>query len=37
MNDGIEGKAPNYKPYKLKNTKSYYRNLQKLKEKLNSK
>lgn len=37
MNDGIEGNAPKYKPYKLKNTKSYYRNLQKLKEKLNSK
>lgn len=37
MTDGIIGKEPKFKSYKLRNTKSYYRNLEKLKEKLNSK
>lgn len=37
MINGIEGKPPNYKSYKLKNTKSYYKNLERLKEKLKSK
>lgn len=37
MIQGIEGKPPNYKSYKLRNTKSYYKNLEILKEKLKSK
>lgn len=37
MIDGIEGNPPKFRPYKLKNTKSYYKNLTKLKEKFKSK